>query len=386
MDSKASKSNSRRAAAKQLRASENKDKISDVRPPASGLFERLQSAGLGEEMAYLASELALLFGAGLTVPEGLAFAADRPEQGRLYLALARVRQGIIEGSSFSDACAADASVFEGAWVAAVRLGESSGDLSGALRSYSEQKKRQVELWKKMVQAAAYPLFLMVVLGAIALLLGLFVLPRFAKMYSDFGAALPLPTQWLLKGVAWFPGLVGVAAVLVACLVALWHRSGRDDEARIRRDGFLLELPIVGKVLLEAGYTRAAQALRALLDSGATVPRAMLETAAWTGNAKIQADLRGAAARIAAGASMSESLRACAAPPALVNFVAAGERSGTLAALLGQAADLLGARLERRMARLGSVAEPALVLVAGLLVGLVVVALYLPIFKLGSVIR
>src|SRR6266851_5053271 len=178
-----------------------------------------------EEFALFNQEFMALVRAGLTVLNALALASDRPDSPALGKILARVHEDVRNGVSLSDACARHPEAFERLYLAAVRTGEKTGDLAAVLALYQDYLRHRVALRKKVSQALAYPMFLLIALMLILAVLFVFVMPRFVAMYADLGAALPFPTRVLLSIVDHLY-IVGPALVGIAALAAWGWRSWR----------------------------------------------------------------------------------------------------------------------------------------------------------------
>jgi type IV pilus assembly protein PilC len=267
----------------------------------------------------------------------------------------------------------------------LRLGESSGDLAGPLLAGAEQRERLETLRRRLLQAAAYPALLSLVLLALGALLAFFVLPRFAALYKSMGSDLPWLTRALL---AVLHGLPWLLAVLLASAGLAWLWAARQGPAalRLRLHALILRLPLVGPLATEMLWGRAAGALRAQLAAGERVTQALRLAAEGAGNLQLAARLSATAQAVAEGSAVSAALHEAGAPAVLTKLARVGERSGDLAGLCGQAAVLLESRFERRLTRYSAMVEPVMILVAGLVVGVVVVALYLPIFQMGTLLR
>src|SRR3989338_929192 len=159
-----------------------------------------RSAVRPEQFMLFVQELLSLMLAGLPLEEVLALAADRPGEPVLGQVLSRVLKDVRAGMLLSQACASHPDVFDGLFLAALRTGEKTGELPVVLARYLELLRRQVVFRKKISQALAYPVFLLIVLSAILGVMFAFVMPRFVSMYANFDAKLPVPTQWLLSTV------------------------------------------------------------------------------------------------------------------------------------------------------------------------------------------
>ena len=168
-----------------------------------------------EEFALFNQEFMALARAGLTIPDALALAANRPDSPAFGQILTRVLEDVRGGLTLSEACARHPEAFERLYLAALRTGEKTGDLARVLARYHDYLRHRVALRKKLRQAMSYPAFLMVALVVILAVLFVFVMPRFVAMYADLGADLPMPTRVLLGIVEYIyivgPALLGAVA-------------------------------------------------------------------------------------------------------------------------------------------------------------------------------
>jgi type IV pilus assembly protein PilC len=340
-----------------------------------------------EEFALFNQEFMSLLRAGLTVPDALALACDRPDSPALGRILARVNDDVRNGVSLSDACARHPEAFDRLYLAALRTGEKTGDFAGVLSRYHEYLRHRVALRKKVAQALAYPIFLLIALAIILAVLFAFVMPRFVAMYADLGTALPLPTRVLMSIVDHFYVAVPAVAAAAVLVAWAWRRWLSTDAARRRLDRVRERLPWVGELARIATAAQLARSLAALLAGGTPLVEA-LRTAAGSLDRRLDLDrLEDATRRVTEGASLAQAVRATALMPAMAaRMIEVGEASGGLAAMLGEVARFYEEVLDGRLAKVMTLVEPLLMLLMGILIGGIIIVMYLPVFNMAAIIK
>lgn len=350
-------------------------------------------AGLGarrvrpEEFALFNQEFTALLRAGLTVPDALALASNRGDSPALGKVLARVHEDVREGVALSQACARHPEAFDGLYLAALRTGEKTGDFAVVLKRYQEHLRHRVALRKKISQALAYPLFLLIALAVILVVLFTFVMPSFISMYADVGASLPLPTRVLLGMVEQLPLVLPALAGVALLAVWGWRTWLSTDEGRRQRDRLRERLPYVGELARTAIAAQLARALATLLAGGTPLVEA-LRTAAGSVSNRLYLDrLEQATQRVTEGTSLAQAVRETALLPAMAaRMIEVGEASGGLDAMLGEVAQFYEELLDTRLARVMTLIEPLLMLLMGVLVGGIIIVMYLPVFHMADVIK
>jgi len=360
--------------------------VQQVRSKRSGLGLRSRRVR-PEEFALFNQEFMALVRAGLTVLNALALASDRPDSPALGKILARVHEDVRSGVSLSDACARHPEAFEPLYLAALRTGEKTGDLAAVLARYQDYLRHRVALRKKVAQALAYPMFLLIALALVLAVLFAFVMPRFVAMYADLGAALPLPTRVLLSIVDHFyialPALAGVV-VLTAWGWRRWlaNDAGRRQLAHLRE-----RLPYFGELARIMVVAQLARSLSTLLAGGTTLVEALRTAASSLTNQLYVDRLEITIRQVTEGSSLAQAVRSTALmPPMAARMIEVGEASGGLDAMLAEVAkfyeEVLDSRLERAMALI----EPLLMLLMGLLIGGIIIVMYLPVFHMADIIK
>jgi type IV pilus assembly protein PilC len=340
-----------------------------------------------EEFALFNQEFMALIRAGLTVPDALALAAKRPDSPALGQMLARVLHDVQNGALLSEACARHPEAFERLYVAALRTGEKTGDLFLVLGRYHDYLKHRVALRKKLSQALAYPLFLLVALGVILAVLFVFVMPRFVAMYADLGTQLPLATRVLMALVE--RAYIAVPLVIAAGAAGVWgwRRWTATVDGRRRVDQIKEGLPFLGELQRVVSAAQLARSLSTLLAGGTPLVDA-LRTAAGSLSNQLHLDrLEAATQRVIGGESLNRAVRATRLmPETAARMVEVGEASGGLDTMLAEVAQFYEDILDARLARSMALIEPLLMLLMGLIIGGIIIVMYLPIFRMAEVIK
>lgn len=340
-----------------------------------------------EDLLHLCQELSSLFRAGLTVPAALGVASERPGQPRLEKTLNRVREDVRQGSQLSEALGQHPEIFDSLLLAAVRTGEKMGELAPALARYQESLRRRIELQRKISQAFAYPIFLLVTTAIALGILFVFVLPRFTELYAGFGAQIPWPTRMLMtvvENLGWFLGLFLVVGVGGWFAFRFWTSSVKG---RRRWDRFKAGLPFIGALLRARSSAHLARVLGDLQAAGTPLVAAIRTASETHPDKEGAARLEKVGEMVAAGEGVGEALRQEALlPPTALKMVEAGEASSDLERLFREVSDFLEEDLTHRLSRMMALVEPALMLGMGVLIGGIILVMYLPIFRLASVVQ
>lgn len=340
-----------------------------------------------ETFLQLVQELLSLMRAGLSLPEVLALAADRPAEPELGQVLNRVLKDVRAGMLLSQACAVHPDIFDALFLAALRTGEKTGELPAVLARYHEFLRRQVALRKKISQALAYPVFLLVALLVILGVMFAFVMPRFVSMYANFDAKLPLPTQWLLAAVEHFPVIALAGGVIGALALFGWRSFATTPAGRLQIDHWKLRAPLIGDATRTAALAHLARSLATLLAGGTPLVEALRTVQESFPNRAFALRVVDVADRVTQGESLAKAVRAARLmPETAIKMIQVGEASGGLDRMLAEVAQFYEDVLENRLARIMALVEPALVLVMGLMIGGIIIVMYLPIFNLAEVIR
>lgn len=352
--------------------------------PARRLFGG--RTGLGE-VALMTRRLATLVGSQVPIFEAVATLGEQEGPGELKKALGRIKERLSEGASLAKALSLEPRLFSESYVAMVAAGEASGSLDTVLEKLALFLEEQRAIKSKVTASLAYPILMIVVGGGVMLFLLTFVIPKIVTIFEDNKAALPFITIALIKTSDFLRHFWWALLGLAAGAVFLYHRLMTTEGFRLRRDRWLLRLPVVGGLLRHLTLSRFAKVLGLLLASGVPVIKALEITAQVLVNRVYRGSLHTIAAELAEGGNLSGALRkGTLFPPLLVHMVAVGEKGGELEEMLAKAGTAFEREFDTSVSGLMALLEPLLVLAMGLAVGLVVLAVLLPIFELNQLVR
>jgi len=343
--------------------------------------------GIGtRDLAIFTRQFATMINAGLPLVQCLDILSRQLDKEVFRDITKKVMTDIEAGSTLSDAFRKHPKAFDELYVNMVSAGEAGGILDTILMRLAEYIEKIEALKRKVKSALMYPaVVLLVAIGATLFML-MFIIPTFAKMFSDFGAELPLPTQIVLGASnlirAWW-----WAMALAAVLGLLGFRKYyRTDAGKHRVDAAMLKLPVLGDVLRKGSVARFTRTLGTLVSSGVPILDGLEITAKTAGNVIVQDAVMQARTSIREGDTISNPLRQSGVfPPMVVQMITVGEETGALDEMLTKIADFYDDEVDSAVDALTSVIEPVMIVFMGAIVGGMVVAMYLPIFQMVNVI-
>lgn len=339
------------------------------------------------ELALLTRRLATLVGASMPLYEAVATLVEQERPGELRSVLIRVKERLAEGKGLAAALAEESTLFNESYISMVAAGEASGALDTILERLADFLEEQEAIRSRVTTALAYPLLMAVVGSGVMLFLLAFVIPKITTVFADNKAALPLITIVLLKvstilRKGWWLLLLAGAAGVVA-----YKKLMKSADFHLKRDEFLLKLPLFGALMQKLLLARFARILGLLLSSGVPVIKAMEITGEAVVNRAYRLFLSDARSELMEGGKLSATLsRSPLFPPLLIHMIGIGEQSGTLDAMLNKAGTAFEREFDTATTRFMALLEPVMVLSMGLAVGFVVVAVLLPIFQLNQLVK
>ncbi len=339
------------------------------------------------DLAVMTRQLSTLLGAGIPLLEALSVLLAQVEKRAAKKVWIDVREGIKEGMALSDALGRHPAFFPPIYGQMVRAGEASGTLDQILMRLSDYLESQARLRNKLFSLLTYPLLMLVLSLFILLFLISFVVPKVVAVFADLRQALPLPTVILLavsdflRDYGWFLLILGVASA-----VALKRHLGTPNGRR-RYDRWALKAPVIGRVVQIVAISRFTRTLATLLASGLPLLSALEMVAQVVGNRMLEDAIQKARAEIREGEGMAEPLkRSGLFPPLVTHMVAVGEKSGALEGMLQKLSEAYDDEVETTVAALTSLLGPLLILGMGFIVLFIVLAILLPIFEMGQIVR
>lgn len=318
------------------------------------------------------------------IEEGLRTIARQTERPRARSILAQVHAGVVEGLPLAVAMERQARSFPPVYRALVAAGEQSGSLPAIADRVADLLERQAQVRGRVLAALAYPLMLALVALAVVAALMIWVVPRVVEQFDASGRQLPVLTRAVI-GLSRFLAdwWWALALGLIATVLALW-RGWQDARFRLAADGLLLRLPLLGRLVRDVHAAALARTLATMIEARLPLVDGLRLSARTVGNRVQAARLEAITAQVRAGASLSTALRESSGfPPLLVYLAASGEAAGQLGPMLERAADYLDREFEAFTATAMALLEPAIIIVMGAAVALIILSILLPILQLQT---
>jgi len=362
--------------------------VDEVREGAGGGRRPFGRRGLGAaQLALLTRQLATLIGAGLPIDEALGALGEQAESERQRALTVSLRARVMEGASLAQAMAEFPDTFPELFRATVAAGEQSGRLDAVLERLADYAEARDALKQTILAALAYPLLLALVAVLVVAGLLAWVVPQIVGVFEHLQQGLPLPTR-LLIGLSAFVRAWGWLIVLLAIGAGIGARLALREARLLRRaQGWLLRLPLAGRLVRAANTARAMRTLALLAGSAVPLLEALRVSAHVVTNLPMREALQQAAFKVREGSAFSRALGESGLfPPVALRLIASGERSGELPRMLGEAAAQQQRELDRWLTALTAVLGPAVILAVGAVVLFIVLAILLPIFDLNEMVR
>jgi type IV pilus assembly protein PilC len=268
----------------------------------------------------------------------------------------------------------------------VDVGETGGILDVVLQRLATYIEKAASLKRKVKSALVYPAAIIGVAVLVIVFMLTFVIPTFATMFKELGADLPLPTQivvWLSDFVRGYFFLIGAAWAGIAFGIRQYYRT---DNGRSTIDALLLKPPVFGPLIRKVAVARFTRTLGTLVQSGVPILEALRITASTAGNRVVERAVMQCRASVSEGKTLTEPLKVSGVfPPMVTQMISVGEQTGSLDAMLAKIADFYDEEVDVAVSTLTSLLEPIMIVFLGIVIGALVVAMYLPIFRLVTLI-
>jgi type IV pilus assembly protein PilC len=339
-----------------------------------------------KDIVIFTRQFATMIDAGLPLVQCLEILSSQNENKAFKKALSEIRQAVEGGNTFAAALKQHPKIFTSLYANMVEAGEAGGILDTILNRLAQYMEKAMALKGKVKSAMIYPSTIISVAVTVVVFLLIFVIPTFKSMFEGFGATLPLPTQIVLEAsrlmIAYSVYMAVIGGVGIFAL-RTWYKTNAGKTAV---DAMLLKSPVFGILIRKVAVAKFTRTLGTLISSGVAILDGLEITARTAGNKIVEAAVLKTRASIAEGKTIAEPLRESGVfPPMVVQMIAVGEQTGALDAMLGKIADFYDEEVDQAVANLTSLLEPMLMVFLGVVIGGVVIAMYLPIFKLVSVV-
>jgi len=339
-----------------------------------------------KDLAVFTRQFSTMIDAGLPLVQCLEILASQTENKTLSTAVAQLRVDVEAGSTYADALKKHPKIFDDLYRSLVAAGEAGGILDTILNRLSKHIEKSMALKNKVKSAMVYPAVIVVVAVLVVSILLVWVIPIFAKMFSDFGGTLPAMTQVVI-GLSQFAQhywwIIGGIMLGIFFAIKWWYGT---PAGRSMIDAFLLKTPVVGDLIRKSAVAKFTRTLGTLISSGVPILDGLAIVSKTAGNIVIERAIMTARQSISEGKTVSEPLGASKVfPPMVVQMIAVGETTGALDAMLGKIADFYDEEVDAGVSKLTALLEPALMVFLGVVIGFLVIAMYLPIFKMAAAI-
>ena len=356
-----------------------------VRERAKPLFGSTGKKVKPGDVAIFSRQIATMMASGVPMVQSFDIIADGQKNIRFKNILLDVKQSIEGGAALHEALAQYPVQFDELYCNLVHAGETSGVLDTVLDTVATYKERTEALKKKIKKALFYPMMVLAVVFVVILIMLLFVVPVFAKTFEDAGAQLPAPTQILVDASKFMQSywwvVIGIIGGSIAALVIAKKRSPKFAHFM---DRVALKLPVMGDIVRNSAIARFARTLGVTFRAGVPLVEALDSVAGATGSIVYGDAVRQMREDIAVGHQLQMAMKQTSLfPNMVVQMVAIGEESGALDNMLFKVAEFYEEEVENAVDTLSTLLEPLIMVVLGTLVGGIVIALYLPIFKLAG---
>jgi type IV pilus assembly protein PilC len=348
----------------------------------------LRSRRISEkDLCVFTRQLATMMKAGVPLLQSFDIVARghaNPSVSRLLL---DIRADVETGTSLSQAFKRYPQYFDKLFCNLVNAGEQAGILDDLLARLATYKEKTLALKGKIKSAMFYPAAVLAVAVIVTAVIMIWVVPSFKSVFESFGAELPLPTLFVIwlsdQFVAYWPIVFGGTAIATFLFVRSWKRSASMQAAT---DRLLLKLPVFGPVIMKAVVARWTRTLATMFSAGVPLVESLDSVGGASGNAVYHEATQKIALSVASGTSLAMAMQQVQVFPAMATQMAAiGEESGSLDEMLRKVAEFYEEEVDAAVASLSSLMEPIIMVFLGGLIGGLVIAMYLPIFKLGSVV-
>jgi type IV pilus assembly protein PilC len=351
------------------------------------LFNSTGGKVKAEDIALFSRQLATMMAAGIPLVQSFEIVGNGHDKPAVQKLILDIKADVEGGSALHEALAKHPLYFDDLYVNLVEAGEQAGALESLLDKIATYKEKTEALKKKVKKALFYPAAVMVVAIVVTVILLIFVIPQFEALFKGFGADLPAFTQFVINMSRWLQnnGILFAAAIAGVVYAFLYFKK-RSKKMRETLDRLVLKAPIIGPILEKAAIARFARTLATMFAAGVPLVEALDSVAGATGNIVFENAVLRMRDEVATGQRLQQAMANTGLfPNMVIQMVAVGEESGALDEMSGKVATFYEADVDNAVDSMSSLLEPLIMAILGVLVGGLVIAMYLPIFKLGSVV-
>lgn len=341
-----------------------------------------------KDLVVFTRQFATMIDAGLPLVQALDILSNQVESKMLGRTLSQVKTDVESGATYADALKRHPRIFTELYVNMVAAGEAGGILDTILNRLATYIEKAMKLKKRVKGALIYPAVVTAIAVLVIGVIMVFVVPTFSQMFASLGGTLPLPTRIVvsMSNFVAGPGGLLIAGIVIAIIVFI-SQIRRTEKGTHITDIILLKLPIFGTLLNKVAVAKFTRTLGTLVSSGVPILDGLEITAKTSGNKVVEYAILEVRKGVVGGKTLAEPImKAKVFPPMVTHMIAVGESTGALDAMLGKIADFYDEEVDNAVANLTAMMEPLLMVFLGGAIGFIVVAMYLPIFKLITLIK
>jgi len=361
--------------------------IRKIKPKPKDLFENVaffQPRITPKDLVIFTRQFSTMIDAGLPLVQGLSILAEQTENKSLRNILKQVVKDVEGGATLAEALAKFPKVFDSLFVNLVAAGEAGGILDTILRRLSTYAEKAEKLRAKIKGAMVYPAVVLAVAVIVVAVILIFVIPVFESLFSDVGMAMPLPTQVVVNISRFTKGNIHYLIGAGILLAFLFHRYRRTAWGRKTTDALSLKLPVFGPLLQKVAVARFSRTLSTMIASGVPILDGLEIVSKTAGNVILEETLMEVRESISEGQTIAEPLSESSVFPAMVvHMISVGEATGALDSMLEKIADFYDEEVDVAVAAMTTLIEPLMLLFLGGTIGGLVIAMYLPIFRMAA---
>ncbi|EEY44849.1 type II secretion system F family protein [Vibrio mimicus] len=361
--------------------------IKKIKKGSVSVFARITHRVKGKDITILTRQLATMLTTGVPIVQALKLVGDNHRKAEMKSILAQITKGVEAGTPLSKAMRTASAHFDTLYVDLVETGEMSGNLPEVFERLATYREKSEQLRAKVIKALIYPSMVVLVALGVSYLMLTMVIPEFESMFKGFGAELPWFTQQVLKLSHWVQAYsLWAFAAIGAAIFGLKALRKNSFQIRLKTSRLGLRFPIIGNVLAKASIAKFSRTLATSFAAGIPILASLKTTAKTSGNVHFETAINEVYRDTAAGMPMYIAMRNTEAFPEMVlQMVMIGEESGQLDDMLNKVATIYEFEVDNTVDNLGKILEPLIIVFLGTVVGGLVVAMYLPIFNLMSVL-
>ncbi len=360
-----------------------------IKPKPKDLFENIaifKPKVTGKDVVVFTRQLSTMIDAGLPLVQCLQILARQQSNPTFKKVLLAIQNDVETGTTLADSMRKHPKIFDNLYSNMIEAGELGGILDTILSRLAGFKEKAMALQKRIKGAMTYPLICLGISFLILAIILIFVVPVFDKMFQDFGSALPAPTQLVVNLSRGFKSYILYVIPAVVLLIWVFKKYYNTEKGRLQVDNMILWSPVVGTLVRKVAVSKFTRTLSTMLQSGVPILDALGVVARTAGNKVIERAVLRVSASIAEGRPIAEPLEESGVfPPMVVQMINVGESVGALDTMLEKVADFYDEEVDQAVDNLTAMIEPFMMVFLGGMIGGLVVAMYLPIFKIASVV-